>query len=299
MATGTYTSQVKLLLTVIPEVAKETCFALHGGTAINLFVRNMPRVSVDIDLTYIPIEPRETFLQNSLEALNRIKTRIEQLGLRLKVTHNVSASKLLITSNNAAIKIEVNMVGRGLLFDSQKVVLCEKAQYEFEAFCAIEVVSIGQLYGGKICAALDRQHPRDIFDVRWMLDNEGISEEIKAGILYSLLSSDRPIHEVIRPNFQDQRNAIINQFAGMTDEPFGYSEYEQTRERLVSEIHASLTENDKQFLLSFEETKPDWSIHDFQRFPSVQWKLQNLQKLKGLNPAKHSEQLEALRKKLS
>lgn len=45
-----YKSQVKLLLDVLPLVSKEPCFALHGGTAINLFIRNMPRLSVDIDL---------------------------------------------------------------------------------------------------------------------------------------------------------------------------------------------------------------------------------------------------------
>lgn len=49
-----YKKQVSLLLDVLPEVAKENCFALHGGTAINLFVRSMPRLSVDIDLTYVP-----------------------------------------------------------------------------------------------------------------------------------------------------------------------------------------------------------------------------------------------------
>lgn len=47
-----YNHQVRLLLAVLPEIAKEHCFALHGGTAINLFIRNMPRLSVDIDLTY-------------------------------------------------------------------------------------------------------------------------------------------------------------------------------------------------------------------------------------------------------
>jgi hypothetical protein len=99
-------------------------------------------------------------------------------------------------------------------------------------------------------------------------------------------------------SFQDQQDALQKHFFGMTEASFGYSDYEQTRERLVGGIHASLTENDRRFLLSFEETNPDWSIYDFQRFPSVQWKLQNLQKLRSVNPAKHLQQLEALKKKL-
>lgn len=64
MINDTYKKQVELLLKTLPEVAKETCFALHGGTAINLFIRNMPRLSVDIDLTYLPIEGYETSRTN-------------------------------------------------------------------------------------------------------------------------------------------------------------------------------------------------------------------------------------------
>lgn len=57
-----YKKQAELMLSVLPEVAKEQCFAMHGGTAINLFVRDMPRLSVDIDLTYVEIDSREVAL---------------------------------------------------------------------------------------------------------------------------------------------------------------------------------------------------------------------------------------------
>ena len=50
-----YSDQVALLMSVIPAVAEESCFALKGGTAINLFIRDLPRLSVDIDLTYLPV----------------------------------------------------------------------------------------------------------------------------------------------------------------------------------------------------------------------------------------------------
>lgn len=85
----------------------------------------------------------------------------------------------------------------------------------------------------------------------------------------------------------------------MSEEPFSYEEFEQTRERLIETIHASLTDEDKAFLLSFKNVEPDWGIYDFERFPAVQWKLQNLQKLKQSNPHKHQEQYEALREKLT
>jgi predicted nucleotidyltransferase component of viral defense system len=270
-------------------MAKEECFALHGGTTINLFVRDMPRLSVDIDLTYIPIEDRNTSLKGISEALLRIKENITNILPSADIQFQEDISKLQIVSRGVQIKIEVNQTNRGLLELPVKMVLCNSAQEEFDAFCAIQVVSIGQLYGGKICAALDRQHPRDLFDVKLLLENEGLTEEIKIGLILCILSSNRPIHELLNPNLLDQSQAFINQFEGMTIEPFTYQEYEATRLALIQTILKSLTGQDKEFLLSVSNAAPDWSIYDFERFPSVQWKLQNLKRLKESNPEKHLE----------
>lgn len=293
-----YKQQVVLLLTVLPEVAKEKCFALHGGTAINLFVRDMPRLSVDIDLTYLPIEDRDTSIKHIAEALERIKSNIQKVVPNARITPRLDAGKLQISANKVDIKIEVNLVNRGALTEPKEIPLCEKAQHEFEVFCTIPVVSLGQLFGGKIVAALDRQHPRDLFDVKYLLANEGFTQEVKEGFLLCLLCSDRPIHEVITPNFQDQQSALANQFSGMTDEEFSYDEYESIRKKLVATIHEHLSDRDKAFLLSFKNVIPDWSIYDFQRFPSVKWKLQNLQTHKEKNPDKHKGQYEKLKEQL-
>lgn len=294
-----YRKQVTLLLSVLPEVAKETCFALHGGTAINLFVRDMPRLSVDIDLTYVPIEDREISFKHIGEALERIKRNIEKVVPGVRVNPRLDAGKLQISANGVDVKLEVNLVNRGTLSEPETLSLCDKAQTVFEAFCAVPVARAGQLFGGKIVAALDRQHPRDLFDVKYLLETEGFSQQIKEGFLLYLLCSDRPIYEVISPNFQDQRSALTNQFSGMTDEAFTYEEYESIREKLVETIHQSLTDKDKKFLLSVKNLTPDWSIYDFQRFPSINWKLQNLQKLKDKNPEKHKELYEMLKEKLN
>ena len=294
-----YRKQVHLLLGVLPEVAKETCFALHGGTAINLFVRDLPRLSVDIDLTYLPIEDRETTLSNISIALIHIKNRIDKTLQNIRIQHKEDIGKLIISSQMAEIKIEVNLVGRGTISEPVKMPLCDKAQSEFDAFTNISVVPLGQLYGGKICAALDRQHPRDLFDVKHLLDNEGFTDDIRCGFLFSLLASDRPINEVITPNFQDHRKAMENQFIGMSAEEFSYEDFEATREELVNVVHDNLTDEDKVFLLSVKNVTPDWSIYNFERFPAIQWKLLNLKKLKTNNPAKHKEQYEALKDKLN
>ncbi|MEM9276300.1 MAG: nucleotidyl transferase AbiEii/AbiGii toxin family protein [Cyanobacteria bacterium P01_F01_bin.143] len=290
----TYRRQVSLLLSVLPEIAKEKCFALHGGTAINLFVREMPRLSVDIDLTYLPIEDRQTSLSNIADALERVKERVLIVLPKAKIQHQKGISKLQISNRGFQIKVEVNQTNRGILSDPIEYQLCEKAQDQFDAFCSIAVVPLSQLYRGKICAALDRKHPRDLFDVKYLLQNDGISDEIKKGLLFSILSSNRPIHELLQPNLQDQRSAFENQFSGMTAEPFSYDDFEATRDTLITNISNFWTDSDKQFLIGFLKLEPDWTIYDFERFPSVQWKIQNLVRLKRDNPDKYREQVEHL-----
>ena len=299
MANETYKRQVVLLLDVLPEVAKETCFALHGGTAINLFIRDMPRLSVDIDLTYLPIEDRETSLNNISDALERIRVTILSILPRANISVLTDTSKLLIAHQGVQVKLEVSQTNRGVLHTPERLTLCDKAQEEFDAFCAIQVIEEGQLYGGKICAALDRQHPRDLFDVKYFLKNSEFSEQHKEGMLLALLSSKRPIEELLYPNFLDQREAFSNQFSGMTNEPFDYKDFEVARNNLLEKIHQILTTEDRKFLISVQALESDWSVYDFERFPSVQWKLQNLQRLRERNKEKYQQQLDELRKKFS
>jgi predicted nucleotidyltransferase component of viral defense system len=296
MKQSIYSAQVKLLVQSIPEVAKETCFALHGGTAINLFVRELPRLSVDIDLTYVPIEPRDVTLQRINEALGRIKLSLETVLPNVRVVHRKNICKLHVSTRDAQIKIEVNQIGRGTLDAPVTMPLCKSAQDEYDAFCEIQLVPIGQLYGGKICAALDRQHPRDLFDVKCLFENEGITKQIKTGMLLCLLSSDRPVHELLHPNLQDQRTTMTNHFDGMSAEEFTYTDFEHTRDNLISGVNKRLTDEDRVFLLKFKNLTPDWSLYDFEDFPAVRWKMLNLQKLKDSNPKKHLQQYEALEK---
>ncbi len=280
-------------------MAKEESFALHGGTAINLFVRDMPRLSVDIDLTYVPIEDRSATLLNVSQALERIKNRIEYSMPGSQIRHRSELGKLFLRAKGVEIKLEVNLIGRGTLGQPVRMSLCEKAQAEYDVFISMPVVPFGQLFGGKICAALDRQHPRDVFDVKLLLANEGFSDHVRAGFLLCLLGSDKALSELLLPRLKDQRQAMENQFLGMTDTQFTYEDFEQTREALVGIVHESLSDADKEFLLSFKSCSPDWSIYDFERFPAVQWKLQNLRNLRASNPAKHEELYQALKSALA
>lgn len=293
-----YEKQVELLLQILPEVAKVEIFALHGGTCINLFVRDMLRLSVDIDLTYIPIEDRSTSLSKILEGLNIIADKIRKIIPDAIIDVKEQEFKLIVSVKNIVVKVEVSVMNRGLLGSAENRTLCEKAQETFEAFCEISSVSIGQLYGGKICAALDRQHPRDLFDVKYLLQNEGFSKEIKEGFLLMLLCSERPINEMLNPHLLDQKMAFENQFEGMASEDFSYEDYEKTRIKLIEVINQELTQEDKKFLLSFKNLTPDWSIYPFSEFPGVKWKQLNLNKLKNNNPKKHKQLFDKLKEVL-
>lgn len=299
MVNSSYNIQVGLLIKEIPEVAKEQFFALHRGTAINLFHNEMPRLSVDIDLTYIPLEDRQTSLKNINDALSRIKKSIERNLKSVTVEHRSEISKLLISTKNAQIKIEVNETKRGLIEKPEIKILCKKAQDKFDSFCAISVVDVGQLYGGKICAALDRQHPRDLFDIKYFLENKTVDRNIIQGFIFCLIGSDRPMNEIIQPNLLNQEKALSNQFEGMSDVEFSYKDFEETRLKLITLIKENLTSADKEFLMSIKNAEPDWSIYDFKNYPSVEWKLMNVQNLKRSNPKKHQNQLELLKERLN
>jgi predicted nucleotidyltransferase component of viral defense system len=282
-----YAEKVEVLLRLLPIVMDEKVFAVHGGSAINLFVRDLPRYSVDIDLTYIPIEGREESLEHINDHLMSIADKAKRAFRGMHIVPKLATSKLLCEYQGKQVKVEVNQTKRGIIGgDVQTLPLCKKAQDEFGMYCEADIVPMTLLYGGKIAAALSRQHPRDLFDVKYM---EYPLAETREGLLFCLLGSDRPLHESFAPNLIDQHDALTNQFDGMTGVPFTYEEFEQTRAQLIKNVCALMTPSDKSFLVSFELGEPDWDIFDFKHFkdyPSVQWKLLNLQQLKKQNPIK-------------
>ena len=197
--------------------------------------------------------------------------------------------------DGTTIKIEVNGTKRGILDDIETKQLCEKAKDEFGLTCFASIVSWSQLFGGKIAAALSRQHPRDLFDCR------GISPDdfnaVKDGFMLCLLGSDKPIIESLQPYMIDQRDALDNQFDGMTDETFNYDDYQSSRANLIEVVNNGFTDKDKDFLISFEEGNPDWTkccAGDLSEYPSVKSKLMNIEKLKSKNPTKHNEGIDKL-----
>ncbi|UII70925.1 nucleotidyl transferase AbiEii/AbiGii toxin family protein [Pseudomonas sp. HN11] len=288
-----YAAQVRLLVQVIPYVAAERCFALKGGTAINLFVRNLPRLSVDIDLVYLPDSDRKQALSGVRRALQRIANAIERGSPRLVATVQVNRDdelRVLVRNPLAQIKIEVSPVIRGTVHAPQERDVVALVEDEF-GFASIAVVSMPDLYGGKICAALDRQHPRDLFDVMLLLREEGLTREIFEGFLVYLISHRRPMGELLAPRWKPLADIFKAEFAGMTREVVTLEQLEATRQSLLVAIQQQFSERDAAFLLSLKRGKPDWALHALtgvDQLPAVQWKLQNIA---GMSGARRDEAL--------
>ncbi|MDB5582368.1 MAG: hypothetical protein JWR80_7544 [Bradyrhizobium sp.] len=303
MAVERYRDQVRLLLDILPLVATEQVFALKGGTAINLFEQDMPRLSVDIDLTYLPNEPREHSLAAIREALGRIKLAIEARLARTRVTHVRQGDedmevKLLYQRGRTQVKIEANPTIRGHVWPVRQLACSHHVQEEFEAFIEASVVSHGELFGGKICAALDRQHPRDLFDVKLLLDQEGLTEDVRRGMIVGLVGHNRPISELLASAHKNQEAAFKAQFDGMARIPFGYDDHVETLDRLVQAIRQDLTPEERRFLLSFESGDPDWErmpLAGLDSLPAPQFKLRHIRHFRETAPDRHALGLKALR----
>ena len=295
----TFSNQVQLLVNVLPSVATQPCFALKGGTALNLFVRDLPRLSVDIDLAYLPIADRESSLVGIDKALANITAEIIRTIPNVKVNASLVRGtdkriKLLVSRNGVSIKIEVTPVLRGSVYESELRETASRVQAEF-GYAQMQLLSFEDLYAGKLCAALDRQHPRDLYDVKFLLQNEGISEKLKNAFMVYLLGHPRPMSEVIKPRLKDIEAIYHSEFEGMTIDEVSLESLLETRNEMITKLHSTLTEKDKQFLLSIKRGDADWNsftLPEVQYLPAIQWKLHNLDQMQA---DKRKQSLDALK----
>jgi len=295
-----YFRQAELLLRVIPFVAKESVFALKGGTAINFFVRDLPRISVDIDLVYLPVGERESSLADISSALVRISRDIESRVPGAKVTPRKTGGSDLLTGlfvqgQGASVKIEPNLVLRGSVYPPARRVISPKAAEVFEVSVECPILGENELYAGKICAALDRQHPRDFFDIMMLHKYSSFNADIRKAFVVYLISHDRPMVEILNPGFADIRPVFETEFQGMTLEEVTCEDLEKTREELVSLIARELTVAERQFIVSVKEGTPRWElmgIEGIENMPAVRWKLLNIGRM---SPSKHKKAVRKLR----
>lgn len=299
MAHEEYAAQVHLIFRLLPTIAKEKVFALKGGTAINLFFRDMPRLSVDIDLTYLPIADRAKSLLEIDEAMDRISEAIASLpGI---TSNRISGgggneTRVLAQSGRALVKIETSPVTRGVVFPNSRKRVTPIVEAEF-GFAETEVVSFEDVYGGKIHASLDRQHPRDLFDIKLLYGNEGLTTDIFNSFLVYAASSSRPLHELLNPNLIDISDSYEKELVGMPKNPVSLEELFATRSKLIEDVQSRLKGNISMFLQSLQSGEPDFRLIGLPNaadLPAVKWKILNLRKLMADNPRKHTLQTSEL-----
>lgn len=307
MIDQTYVDTVRLLLRVVPDIFKNKIFAMKGGTAINLFVQDMPRLSVDIDLVYVPRDPsREEALRAISDEIDSIQKRLEKSGLSVRLNKFTSDSetKLFIEDDRSQVKVEVNVVFRGTIFPVVTRSLAAKTAQIFSTTVEAPVLAEAELYGSKIVAALDRQHPRDLFDVLKFYEQGDLTSDVMEAIVIYLAGHNRPTHEVLFGTDKDISTSYANSFVGMTfEESPSLEMLVDVRSRLRADITQRLTEKHRDFLIGLAEANPDWSLLDCEHaesLPGLRWKLINLKKFQKNRPAdfaKHAETLNTLLKR--
>lgn len=298
MTADRYRAQVQLLVEALPLVAREEEFALKGGTAINLFYRDLPRLSVDIDLTYLPIKDRGESLAAIDAAFDRLVESISRqvagaTAQRIKGGDGQD-TRLMVSRGNATIKIETSPVTRGSLYPPKLMTVTETVEDAF-GFAEMQVFAFEDLYAGKLHATVDRQHPRDLFDVHILYQSEGLTKALFRAFLAYIASSGRPPHELLKPTPKALEAVFAEHFEGMDNSaaPVTLASLEETRARLFADITARLDENAKRFILTLHDGTPDFGaigLPQAAALPAIRWKLLNLEKLKATDPAKHADQ---------
>lgn len=278
--------QVQLLVAVLPRVAEEACFALKGGTAINLFIRDLPRLSVDIDLAYLPLGDYSSARAAIDAALRRIGARLSSGSPSYDITVGATdgtgpIDTLNVTDRAHSVKIEVNPVLRGSVNEPVLMTLRPSAQDIF-GFAQITTLAFEDIYAGKLMAALDRQHPRDLFDVMVLMEHEGISERLfKTWIAY-LVGHKGSMADTLDPARKDISQLYRNQFLTMSTRDVSLEQLQDTRERLIAELRGRLGAQEKSFLLSVKQGEPRWELlglDGVEDLPAVRWKLLNLRNM--------------------
>ena len=273
---------------------------MKGGTALNLFVRDLPRLSVDIDVVFVDHTlGRDEALQAIAADLAMARSLISEMGFRTSrpTTPSGDEVKLLVEAPGARVKIEVNFVFRGTVLPIVRTGLCERAQDVFTVNIEVPMLQTAELYGSKLVAAMDRQHPRDVFDVMKMLQLRDWDASFIDCFVAYLAGHNRPVHEVLFPRMLPLEPTFTNEFAGMAYEPIELSTLEQTQQRLISELPRRLSPSHREFLLSVVRAKPEWNLMPFTHLaelPAVQWKLFNLGKLRSRNRRRFDEQYREL-----
>jgi predicted nucleotidyltransferase component of viral defense system len=297
-----YVDTVRLMLGIAPQVFQRPPFAMKGGTALNIFLHDMPRLSVDMGVVFVDHRTsRDAALSTIQDELRSLARRLEPLGYKSSLlnTNDGNEVKIVVSRDNVSVKIEVNYNFRGTLLPVTAMRIAGKAEDLFATEVTVPSLAQEELYGGKIVAALDRQHPRDFFDVREMLLRRHLDQAVLDCFVGYLSGHNHTVHEILFSQDKSMTVLYEQQFQGMTSEPVSLAELEEARHSLRQLLQEGLQDRHKQFLLGLVRLEPDWSLMPFahlQELPALKWKMQNLATLRRRNPKKFELQSTELAK---
>lgn len=295
-----YADTVRLLLAVTPKVFANDIFAMKGGTAINLFVQDMPRLSVDIDVVYRPWQiGRDEALKAINGELAAIAQRVEPLGMQTRLVRakDLGDTKLIVENDISQVKIEVNVVFRGTVLPVERAPLSAKTSDQFGVEFDAPILARDELYAGKLVAALDRQNPRDLFDVWQLYESGGLSDGMVECFVIYLAGHNRPPHEVLFGNDKDIAAEYERAFVGMTAVDCALKTLLAARARMRQEMPQRLSANHRRFLSGLVRAQPDWSLVQCPHaaeLPALRWKLANLEAFRKRRPDDFAAQAAAL-----
>ena len=278
-----YTDRVRLLVEILPVLAQEPRFALKGGTAINLFEHDLPRLSVDIDLAWLPANDYATDVKSIAEALERLAAMMRARPMQLQVQtsrgEGGALTRLVVSRGRTRVQIETTPVMRGTVHPVRTMTVRPKVEEAF-GFAEVQVLDFADLYAGKLSAALSRQHPRDLFDVGLLLRDERADQSLWRTFLVYLACSPKPVWDMLAPPVPaDFAATFETHFKGMTTAPVSMDALLKTREQLLARVAGWLDPSSRAFLLSVETERPDFGLIGLLHaadLPGVRRKLYNL-----------------------
>jgi len=278
-----YAERVGLLVEILPALAIEPRFALKGGTAINLFERDLPRLSVDIDLTWLPCGEFAEDSSLIAEGLSALADALRAAPLHLQVqasaAQGAQVNRIIASRGRARVQIETSPVMRGVVHPVRTMTVQPSVEAEF-GFAEVQVLHFADLYAGKLAATVSRQHPRDLFDMEPLLERDQLDAELWRTFLVYLTGSPKPAADMLAPGEpQDFAEIFDAHFRGMTATPTSADELLAIRARLLRKMAALLDDASCRFLLSVEREAPDFSLIGLPQaatLPAIRRKLDNL-----------------------
>lgn len=295
-----YLDTARLLTQVAPLVFTGDLFALKGGTAINLFVRDMPRLSVDLDLVFADHRlEREDAIAGINAAMRDVAEKLRTRGFQVHsgAPDETGETRLFVRRENLEVKVEVNTVMRGTVHPVRRAGLTIEASRILMADIELPVLSVDELYGSKLVAAMDRQHLRDLYDVMHLFRHGGITPGIRRCFVAYLACHNRPLHELLAPKLRDISGEYERTFRGMTAEPVELESLLAVRDRLVAELNRGLDGDERGFLMSLAQNATGGTlpgIEHLEQLPGLRWKRMNLERLAQSNPGKFEAQARKL-----